>query len=78
MEAMDKIRGDHTGTIHARARNLAKMLPMLDSNERARLKRLPPQAVTVNGLRLVEMVKQAATRTKKRGGDPWKRYRRCL
>lgn len=58
------IRGDHTGTIHARARNLAKMLPMLDSNERARLKRLPSAVVTVNGLRLVEMIKEAGQRAK--------------
>lgn len=62
--AVATLQGTGTGVIHERARNPAKMLPMLDSNELARLKRLPPQAVTVNGLRLVEMVKQAGQRVK--------------
>lgn len=58
------LRGAGAEVIHVRAKNPAKLLPMLDSNELARLKRLPPQMVTVAGLRLVETIKQAGQRAK--------------
>ena len=51
-------------TINWQAKTRQKMLPMLDSNELARLKRMDPKQVNVNGLKLIRAARKQGEKIK--------------
>lgn len=56
--ACEAVRDGSGAGVNWRAKRQDRLLPMLDSNERARLRGMPPERVNSNGLRLIRIAKK--------------------